>query len=258
MKVLASLILLVLLGLFFFTDDLNFFSEHTPKIVGNTLETQGVVMQKKSEDDYFKNLESSSPITTPTKIMTGFDSSLRFEVGAPFQLLEESQIEILQKASKTEIHVLSGTLKKLAPESERVEVFVDDVLQKQPLIEVLRPERARSPSPQNLSNSSKDAKEQSEFQAQLKNTFRLHQRFLERCFIKYYERKKGKIKKGQIVLKFFVNAQGFVKNVEIIKSKIDDEKYQSCVKEVASRVRIKYFDKNPRFVEFPIETSLPL
>lgn len=258
MKLLASLILLVLLGLFLFTDDLKLFEQKNPQIVGKTLSTQGVVMHKTLEDDYFKNVKSPSPITTPSKIMTGFDSSLRFELGEPFELLEESEIKIQTKGRKTLIHLLSGSLKKLSPEAKRVEVYVDDILQKQALVEIPRPERSSKPTSQVLTDTSEEAKEQSEFQTQLKNTFRLHQRFLERCFIKYYERKKGKIQKGQVVLKFFVNPQGFVKNVEVLKSKIDDNKYQDCIKEVASRVRLKYFDKKPRFVEFPIETSLPL
>lgn len=259
MKIIASLILLVLLGLFLFTNDLNVFHKVKTFSVGKVLTTQGIVMAKLPNNPYFENLKPQEPISLPIKILTGFDSHLKFEIGSEIQLLEETQIEMNQLGNKIQINLLSGTLKRGEPLSENIEVYIDKVQQNQAIVVIPKNKTLKSSLPVlSTPSSQENERELSDFQTQLKNTFRLHQRFLERCFIKYYERKKGVTKNGKVLIRFSINPQGSIENVKIVESEMNDKKYHSCIKDVVSRVRIKYYDKKARIVDFPIQMTLPL
>ncbi len=257
MKTLASLLLLVLLGVFFLTNNLKLNKQPPPQPIGSVTQTQGVVMIKNEFDTYFKNLAPEHPISSPAKILTGFDSFVTFNIGEDFKLYEQSQIEIKQQASKTQIILKHGVIERLDPELNNVEIYVAKKLQTQSKVEAVRINtKIKSVSPNKPLTITKN--ETAEFQNQLKNTFRLHQRFLERCFIKHYERKSGKTNGGDLLLRFTVDEKGALTEIKIIQSDIEDDKYHSCIREVVSRIRIRYYDKKVRTVNFPIQIRLPI
>ena len=99
--------------------------------------------------------------------------------------------------------------------------------------------------------------EDRKIQKVLQDTFKLHQRFMEKCFIKHYERKLGDTQAGQIILRFKIIKSGKLKNIAIKQSDFKDDKFHDCLTEVISRVRIKLYNGKPQVVDFPILVTLP-
>ncbi len=81
-------------------------------------------------------------------------------------------------------------------------------------------------------------------------------RFIQRCYIKYFNRNKGQVKLGQVTLGFIIEPSGRVNAANIVNSEIEDKKYQSCLLRVIERARFKSFEAQPIEVEYPIQMAL--
>lgn len=86
---------------------------------------------------------------------------------------------------------------------------------------------------------------------------KLHRRFLEKCFIKFFDQETDHHKQGQVVTKFKVTKKGRLKEIAITKSDFDNENLHLCVTEVLSRVHFKNYKGTVKEIEFPIELKLP-
>jgi TonB family protein len=99
--------------------------------------------------------------------------------------------------------------------------------------------------------------EKSKEQDLLRDTFKLHQRFMEKCFIQHLERHQGESKDGQILLRFTIQKNGRLRDIKIVKSAYADQDLHRCLLEVVERVRIKKDFKRPTTTEFPLQFKLP-
>jgi TonB family protein len=101
------------------------------------------------------------------------------------------------------------------------------------------------------------ARPSDEFQSLVENTLKLHQRFLEKCLIKLYEKKQGQLQGGEVQTRFTINKKGRIADVRVVESEFDDRDFHLCVEEVLSRVQFKAYKGPERTVDFPIRIELP-
>lgn len=255
MKWLISLIFISTLSLFLFTD---LFNPSTQKKdnYGQVLSLTGILMGKASEEESFQHLQINSPIGSSYKIITPFNSSGRIQYGDKFQILEDSAIELRKFGNKFQVHLIKGELKRQGP-SHFTEFLVNNQITEDLHIKTTNSKTTPVAEAHLNTESKKENSQKNEIQKQLHKTFKLHKRFIEKCFIKHYERQKGKTQSGTILLTFEINKKGRLQAIAIKKSLYQDQKFHQCIKEVSSRVRLKKKPQDLIKVEFPLQINLP-
>ena len=247
-----------LLLFFFSSTDLNLFSTKQVKKEGSVKTMSGTVMGKSHQDEYFKNLKAGSPLTSPFRVVTGFNSEATLFFGEEFKVAANSSLDLIRKAGRYEIQLVSGKIQRLG-KSATVDFFSNNK-------KALGPEITSNPGPviSHLDDFNLPSKSQAslkkfdpEFQKRLKETFKLHQRFIEKCFIKHYDRVRGKTQTGRVLIQFQVHLKGKIKDIEIMGSDYKDDDFHKCLVEVVSRVQLKYFEGPTMTVNFPIKLQLP-
>ena len=103
----------------------------------------------------------------------------------------------------------------------------------------------------------KPLKKNKTFEKLLKKTLSGHQRFLEKCFIKFYEKKGGDLQGGQLLTRVHLNEKGHLENIKILQSPYQQKAFHDCVKEVLSRVQFPKGQVTPHSFDLPIEIKLP-
>lgn len=258
MKGLLAVFTIGLLVFFLISTDLNLFKSKKIHKVGHVVSIDGTVMGKAGTDGYFKNLEAGSSIPSSFQLVTGLNSQATLFFGEEFQVSANSSLELFKKAGRFEIRVLSGKAvrKGLNPV---VDFIVDN--KKVDSLEISPPTSASLPQIDGVKMQTSPKSSLSQFdpelQKRLQETFKLHQRFVEKCFIKHYERVKGQTQSGQVVMQFKIVQKGQINDISVQRSDYKDEDFHSCLVEVVSRVQLKYFDSQPVTVNFPIELKLP-
>ncbi len=251
-------VILILGGLLLFTNDLRFSDRPSAPPIGQIKNTKGLVLGKAPAADSFSSLASQSPLLGPLRIVTGFDSEADLLFGEPFKILENSSVHLYKRANKYFVEIIRGGIKRQAP-SKQVEFQVNG--QSKSGLEIFAPSDqklvALKPVENQAANGAITAQPSTDFQDLIGNTLKLHQRFLEKCFIKLYEKQHGQIQAGQVRTRFKINRKGHIDQVEILDSAFKDESFKSCVQEVISRVQFKNYQDGVRTVEFPIEIQLP-
>ncbi len=216
-------------------------------------------MGKTTNAESFSSLASQSPLQGPLRIVTGFDSEADLLFGEPFRILENSSVHLYKRANKYFVEIIRGGIQRQAP-SPQVEFQVDG--QSKTGLEIFASTDqkllALKPVENHAAKGGVTAQPSADFQDLIGNTLKLHQRFLEKCFIKLYEKRNGKIQAGDVRTRFKINGKGHIDQVEILNTAFDDESFNSCVREVISRVQFKNYQEGVRTVEFPIEIQLPL
>lgn len=213
-------------------------------------------MGQSNSDPYFKNLGATAPITASHKIITGFDSSAVVEFGETFKVFANSSLRLAKVGQLYKIHLISGQVER-EKVTGRTEFLVENVKSDEKTLKVGEGQSLSQLThlelPETLEKKAQPTKEQS----LLAETFRLHQRFIEKCFIKHYERKKGQTQSGVLMVHFDVSKKGKLSNVEIKNSQFKDPDFDSCVADVVERVKIRYYAGESKRVQFPIQVTLP-
>ena len=254
MKWILTLLALGLLGLFFLTTDFQLLNSRSPSAVGRVVAVEGHVMGQANEDESFVNLEAGATLTPSHHIKTGLSGKVRLSYGEEFLVLPQSSVRLNQRGKEQQIYLLSGEIQRSKP-SDSTQFFVENksvsgqTIKHRPFLAAPEVQEAGKGQPENLQKSGE--------QTILRDTFRLHQRFLEKCFIKHYQRKEGLTQDGQILIGFAIRKNGKLDEIEIKKSPYDDDELNSCIKEVVSRIRIRHYKGESTLVEFPIRFSLP-
>ena len=220
-------------------------------------------MGKTRDQENFKNLDLNSPLLQSQKIRTGFDSQVLMEFGDRFLLKEESLAFLLKLGTQHQVQLLSGKIQRYSKDKKTQFLVGHQVIQKN-LIQAqvkkepsLNKKKVKPSNPEKPNLSPSKIIHDSKFQNLLTKTFEFHQRFMKKCFIKHYERKKGQTQSGHILLSFYVEKTGQLSEVTLKKSDYQDSKLHLCLQEVASRVRIKNYRGHKTRVNFPVEMKLP-
>ncbi len=251
-------IIILLGGVLFFTKDLQLSESRVASAIGRVGETKGLVLGKSQEQESFTNLASKTALQGPLHIVTGIESEVDLQFGEAFKVLEKSSVRLSKQANRFFVEVIRGSVQRTKPEPH-VEFQVEGQSKKGLNIS----------APQNQTMVALQVKENQaiagaiatptspDFQNLITSTMNLHQRFLEKCFIKLYEKQKGSIAAGVVNTRFQINKKGHVASVQIIASDFQDQDFKSCVQEVISRVQFKGYREEPRTVDFPIQIQLP-
>lgn len=213
-------------------------------------------MGKTPEAESFINLSSQSPFHSPLQIVTGFESEVQLSFGESFKVLENSSVRLRKQANVFFVDVIRGSVERENPESN-VEFQVDGKTKTGLAISAPTNQELVSVESNKPKNGSLTPNPDDEFQTLLAETLKLHQRFLEKCFIKLYEKKNGTLLGGQVNTRFQISTKGQVQNVNIVQSDFNDNAFNTCVKEVISRVQFKGYKEGARTVDFPIQINIP-
>lgn len=259
MKWLIPIVFIGLTGLFLFTSDLKFFSTHqTSEETGRILSVEGTVMGRASSDPFFQDLEINSPLMSGQKVLTGFNSQSLIEFGETFLLMANSSIRLLKTGSKYQVHLLAGEIKRDEP-GHSTEFLIDNQATQDKVIRTGQLAAiADFPTLTDMPNGAVPGhKPNTKVQALLQDTFRLHQRYMEKCFIKHYERKQGQTQSGVVWLEFNIEKTGNFSQIQIKKSDFVDPQFHQCITEVVSRVQLKFYDGDFEKIDFPVQINLP-
>lgn len=256
MKWIGFLALIAGLILFFFTDSLNFNSAHGP-ISGVIEMSSGDVLGKGHTDSFYKPLSKGHELSPQYKILTSFDSSAVINYGENFTLKANSLVRLEQKGRHFSVHLISGNLSRekigstsfyvngKSVSSQDIETSGVTQLSQVPIDEV----SVRAENPEQTPNATN--------KKQIYQTFKLHQRFIEKCFIKHYSRKEGQTSSGKVWVRFTVTKKGSLEDPSIHKSDYSDQEFHRCLKEVVSRVQLKNYSGPSMQIKFPINIELP-
>lgn len=245
------------LGLFLFTDKIHLPTSTAPAF-GKVLKVEGEVLGKSEVEPFFQSLTNDSNISENYKILTGFDSKAHIEFGETFTLDSNSSVRLEKTSTGLSVHLLSGNLSReklgdtnfyvdgKAVDSQSLEKAGVTQLTQIPLDEVSITKEETSTAIPEADNKK-----------QIYQTFKLHQRFIEKCFIKHYARLEGQTQSGKVWVAFNVNPQGNLTNPEIDKSDYSDSEFHDCLKEVIKRVQLKGYQGPEMQIKFPINIELP-
>ncbi len=257
---LRTSVLLFLLGLLvylFFYGDSFLFEPKDRERLGQVVSVDGMVLGKTPWQDSFTNTQLNSSIYDGQKILTGFNSSLKLKLGQEAITIGESSSLLFNKrANKIHVSVEKGkvTRSELSP---LILFWVDGKEIKKLIVE----NRKFAETTQAIVNDGtvigKTSKEDSLLQNQMDQTFKLHQRFLEKCYIKYYEKTGGQTQEVTALFRFAITPRGRTDEIQLLQSTASDEAFQNCLSEVISRVRFKNYQGARRVVEFPFKFSPP-
>ena len=206
---------------------------------------------------YIKRLPSCLYGVEMYKIRTSFDSRALIEFGEKFWIESNSVLRLEKENDNYKVHLLSGNIqrenigttlfyidgeqvntKELVKGgiTELTDLPIDDVS-----MEIENPDKA----PEALNKR------------QIYQTFKLHQRFIEKCFIKHYARLEGRTRSGKVWIAFNVSTSGRLESPQIDKSDYSDAQFHNCLKEVVSRVQLKNYSGPSMQIKFPINIELP-
>ncbi len=169
-----------------------------------------------------------------------------------------SSIRLEKTASITAVHLLSGSLKRDSLGSTNF--YVDGVATNSQSLEKAGVTQLAQIPLDEVSvekEESSTALPEADNKKQICQTFKLHQRFIEKCFIKHYSRLEGQTQSGRVWVVFNVTPQGQLSNPEIDKSDYSDAEFHNCLKEVIKRVQLKGYQGPEMQIKFPINIELP-
>lgn len=257
MKWLGLLAFIFGLAIFFFTDSLQIIPQSKPEIAGLVLKLKGQALGKNKSDSFYQNISSNSNLYTEQMIISGFDSRIFLEYGETFWLESNSSVRLEKSGSKYNIYLLSGSLKRTALGSSQF--FIDGTLQNALTLEKLGVTKLTQIPIENFSIKSDSNGDLSlgKHNKQIHQTFKLHQRFIEKCFIKHYTKVSGQTQSGKIWVHFSVTRKGQLKKIKITKSAYSDKDFHFCLKEVVSRIQLKNYKGPALQIEFPINITVP-
>lgn len=251
-------ILVVFVAALLFTDNINFSNPSHAKALGKVVEINGTLMGKHPFDNRYFNLKKGAPIYKGSRLVSGFASQAQIHFGVPFRIEENSSLRLDEKSGHLEVHLLAGTL-----HAEQTQLNTQFFVNGQ---RVTSSKIASESKPQltNLDIEKMPDKKLNEFyqkdqelQKNLRQTFKLHQRFMEKCFIKHYERRQGDTKSGTIMVSFQLLGNGRISDTKVKSSDFKDDEFHRCIIEVVSRARLKYYQGESKTVDFPIQVHLP-
>jgi|GEM_PF-2972529 len=254
-----------------------FKAEPTQKPLGKILETKGSSLAKSKAQRFFHPASAGQKLFSLHRILTGFDSEVLVDLGEAFWLLPNSQVKLNHTGKDLEVHLLAGSLKRVPKAStknmnknikksskkeSRTKFFVAGVptsdkeirrghlasLTKLPFDELKMETVAEPKKAEKIAGIN---------ELQIHKNFRLHQKFIEKCFIAYYSSVSGKTKSGKVWLRFKIKKAGKVDSPAVSRSDYKDEKFHNCLENVVSRVKIKGYKGPVAQVEFPIDIQLP-
>lgn len=246
-------------GLFIFTSDLQLFSSSKKsKESGKIVSVEGTVMGRSPQDPFFLDLKTQSPIFSGQKILTGFNSQTLIDFGEEFLLMANTSVRLVKEGDLYHVYLLAGEIRRQNPGTS-AEFWVDSNVVKGSVIRT--GQKAAIADFPNLGDlpADKVAGEQpnTKIQALLQDNFRLHQRFMEKCFIKHYERKEGQTQSGVVWMEFNLEKNGNFSSIHVKKSDFQDPQFHQCIAEVVSRVQLKYYEGEFMKIDFPIQVTLP-
>ena len=256
MKWLGVLALIVGLFLFFATDNLKF-SQSPSTTLGKLESVEGEVLVKGSKDSFFSPVKSGQALSDNMKIMTSFDSRTMISFGENFLLKASSMVRLEKVDKQYQVHILSGGVNRKAigktlffangEQQNQKEINIGGVVEltQIPIQEVSLNVESSEKSPQAFNKR------------QIYQTFKLHQRFIEKCFIKHYSRQNGQTQSGKVWVVFNVFKKGKLESPQIDKSDFSDKLFHDCLKEVVSRVQMKNYKGPTMQIKFPINIELP-
>lgn len=258
------LTLLILITFAFLSVNLvnNPFQESEPDVspIGELLKVRGETLSKTQNQDFFHKASSGQKLFPTQKLMTSFDSQALIDLGTKFWLMSNSYIRLDKDKNNFNVHVLSGKVKIKGEASNNVHFFVEgkeqkgEVIQKGAIAQMthlpLDGIQMEHPGQAQTTTTSIDEK-------QIHQTFKLHQRFVEKCFIKHYSRSNGQTRSGKVWIRFMVGKSGRLRQSQVKRSDYKDGAFHNCLLEVVSRVRLKNYSGPQVQVEFPIDIQLP-
>ena len=230
------------------------------RTLGQVLSLKGQVMVKNTDQEVFEDLKLNSPLTHSQKIITGLKSQVLIEFGDRFLLKPESSILLLKLGSQYQVHLLSGQIQKRSKD-KNTQFLVNNRVVKEDQIQAPKTKLQNLQQEQQSQTSfpvpeKTQSPQNSKLQTLLTKTFLLHYRFMQKCFIKHYERKKGNTQSGQVLLSFYLQENGSLSEITIKKSHYKDHKLHLCLQEVASRLRFSYKGtKDPCGLSSAVSTS---
>jgi len=95
-----------------------------------------------------------------------------------------------------------------------------------------------------------------EQEQKIKKNLDLYRRFMEKCFLKYYESQNGQVLSAEFIVHFFTTKSGLLSEIEFIKDPYNDKDLTQCLKEVLQRIKLKQKDQILKVI-FPIEVTWP-
>ena len=259
-RILIILLIIFIGGLVLFTDNINLVEPHpNTSIAGSVLNLNGMVLIKTKNNPSFVNMEQNQTLGLGVQtIVTGFESSAEINFGETFEILENSSIKIQGERHRVVVYVDRGAIQRSNPK-DNVVFILDNEEQKS--LKIQSPNKMTLTGQTFQQNSGAtnipDLGVPLEFQQLLTETIKLHQRFIEKCIIKLYERKKGNLEKGTVHTRFTLNKKGRIENASVTESPYQDPIFIDCIEEVISRVRFKGYKGQSKTVNFPIEIQLP-
>ncbi len=288
MRWFSTLIAVLLLGLavYFASQSSSDDPTQTPA-QGEVLSVQGQVMGRSmTNEKKVEELKAKSLLSPPMMLITGLDSEVSLIFGENFRVFSQSSLLLEKVGPKFRVHLLKGRLQRIkispnvefivnnmAADSEKLELKAlgtnsEDETNESPMTsateeytpqlsdEETNSDMIRSPKDPSQTLAETNIKKPQE-QKLLQETLSLHQRFLEKCFIQHFERLKGQTQAGQILMKFVIQKDGRLRDVNIKKSPYRDKAFHQCLIAVMKRVRIKKVFDQDTPVEFPLQISIP-
>ena len=251
---LGSSLLLGFLVFFLSSNNLNLLPKNQTKSYGHIISSKGTVMGRPIDGKYFTNLKDNSPLSKSHRVLTGSNSTTTILFGEQFTLSQNGSIDLLKVANKFQIHLLSGEILRTKPQ-----INVSFYINQKPIKDLTITVQKNNSLVQmgDHSKNKPSHTEDARTQKLLRETFKLHQRFIEKCFIKHYERSLGKTHSGRIMMSFKVNSKERLEEISIKESQFKDPIFHDCLKEVVSRVRLKKYSSHSKIIDFPIQVSLP-
>jgi hypothetical protein len=220
--------------------------------LGRVLSVKGLTLARPIDQESFTRIAAKQKINGPLKIVTGFDGEVTLDFGETFTLLSNSSALLSKKGLNFIVTLESGEIKRQKP-AENVQFLVGQKLQTG--WQIKAPKRGPQLSTANLAQeeyASPTVELDLNLQKRIQETMKLHRRFLEKCFIKFFEKENKIYESGTITSRFTLSRQGRLKDVSITNSDFDDEALKACVQEVLSRVRFKNYRGEDKTVLFPI------
>ncbi len=95
-----------------------------------------------------------------------------------------------------------------------------------------------------------------EEELKIKKNLDLYRKFMEKCFLKYYERQNGQVQSADFLVHFFTTKSGQLSEIEFIDDPYNDQSLTQCLREVLQRVKLKQKDQVLKVI-FPIEVTWP-
>lgn len=215
-------------------------------------------MGKATADSSFKNLVAGQNLPASIQVITGFDSQADLLYGSKVKIFSNSSIRLEKLANQFRLHLLSGEVERLE-DSQTLQFFIDNKKRSEKNLKKDRGAVVAINEINNLEASSIESQstEDKELNQILARTFKGHQRFIEKCFIKYYEKNQGQAISGKVLLSFYINKRGILEKIKVVDSPYSDKSFQDCLIEVASRVQVKSAIARGLEVRFPVEIRLP-